>query len=190
MRACILIASVCLASGQLGHSQGLVNFANLGNGFNAPVYVDFVGGRLASTGWMAQLILDEQGSLTAVGQPANFIAPGYFNGGVVTVVQVSPGEDGTFRVFAWDSATVATTYAAALAAWNSGLMAAGYSNPVTVATGGIGTPPAPPAALFGLQSWSGVFIPEPSTVLLVLSGATVMLLRRHRNTQMPHKRQT
>ena len=180
MRGYILIALVCLATSQFGHAQGTVNFANAGAGFNAPVYVDFVGGTPASTDWMAQLLLDEGGSLTAVGNPANFVAPGYFNGGVVTVTQVPPGGDGTFRVFAWDGGSGQTFYAAALAAWNGGAIMAGYSNPVTILTGGAGTPAAPPGALVGLQSWGAAVVPEPSTALLGLLGAGALLLWRRR----------
>ena len=174
-----MIGIVCLATNHLCQAQGTVNFANIGAEFNAPVYVDFVGGTPASTDWMAQLLLDEGGSLTAVGNPANFLqsAPGYFNGGVVTVTQVPPGGNGTFRVFAWDGASGQTTYAAAIAAWNSGVIRAGYSNPVTILTGGAGTPAAPPGALVGLESWSATVVPEPSIILLGLMGAGTLLLR-------------
>ena len=182
MRTNILIAIVCLAGSRLGHTQGTVNFANAGAGINAPVYVGFLTGPLASTGWMAQLVLDTGGgSLTAVGSPASFIgsaAPGYFNGGVVTVSQVAPGALGTFQIFAWDSATGVNSYAAALAAWSAGVIHGGYSGSVTITTGGAGSPPSVPASLVGLQPWGGATIPEVSTTLLGFLGAGALLLWR------------
>jgi hypothetical protein len=179
MRTNILIAMACLAGIHFCQAQGTVNFANLGPGLNAPVYDG--NGNPAAAGWLAQLLLGTGGgSLTAVGAPANIgsAAPGYFNGGVVTVNQVAPGALATFQVFAWDGASGATTYAAGLAAWNAGTIWGGYSNPVTVTMGGVGTPPSPPALLIGLQPWGP--IPEPSTTRLALWGAIALVLLRRR----------
>jgi len=180
MRASVLIVIASLAVSLAGRAQGTVNFANAGAGLNAPVYIDTISGALAGTGYMAQLLLDQSGSLVAVGNPANFIgsaAPGYFNGGVITVNLVAPGAIGTFQVLAWDSSTGIATYAAAVTAVNSGLIHGGYSNPVTIATGGVGIPPSAPAALVGLQPWSMYTIPEPPTALLGLLGAGALMLR-------------
>lgn len=176
-----LVVSLLAAVGT--YAQGTVNFANAGAGFNAPVHLDTLAGTLVGTGYMAQLVLDTGGgSFTAVGSAANFIgaaAPGYFNGGVVTVAQVAPGANGTFAAFAWDSSTGVTTYAAALAAWQTGLIHGGYSGSVTIATGGAGTPPSAPAGLTGLQPWA-VTVPEPSTIALGILGAAGLLLRRRK----------
>jgi hypothetical protein len=165
------------------YAQGTVNFANAGAGINAAVHIDTIGGALAGAGYMAQLLVDTGGgSFTAVGSAANFIgagAPGYFNGGVITVGQVAPGANGTFQAFAWDSSTGVTTYAAALASWTAGLIHAGYSGAVTIATGGAGSPPSAPAGLTGLQPWT-VTVPEPSTIALGVLGAAALLLRRRK----------
>ena len=40
------------------------------------------------------------------------------------------------------------------------------------------SPTAPPAELVGLQPWSATLVPEPSTALLGLLGASALLLRR------------
>ena len=92
---------------------------------------------------------------------------------------VAPGANGTFEAFAWDSSTGMTTYATALAAWSAGLIHGGYSNPVTIATGGAGTPPSAPAGLAGLQPWA-VTVPEPSTIALGVLGVAGLLLRRRK----------
>jgi hypothetical protein len=186
MNSNILIAIICLAASALGRSQGTVNFANAGPGFNAQVHIETITGPfVTSSSYMAQLLLvGPGGSLTPVGAAANFIAGanGYFNGGVVTVSQVAPGATATFLVFAWDGASGQTTYAAALAAFQRGLIGGGYSQPtggVTIATGGAGNPASPPAGLFGLLPWF-VTIPEPSIILLGLMGAGALMLPRRR----------
>ena len=185
MKATIVIVLAFVSVSSFCHAQGTVNFANAGAGLNAPVHLETISGALAGAGYMAQLLVDTGGgSFTAVGNAVNFIgaaAPGYFNGGVVTVSQVAPGALDTFQIFAWDSATVITTYAQALTAWNAGQLRGGYGGPVTIATGGAGTPPSVPASLVGLQPWFLVgetIIPEPSVVLLGLFGAVALLLRR------------
>jgi hypothetical protein len=187
MRTNILLAMTCLAGNHFCQAQGTVNFANLGSNLNAQVHIDTLAGPLAGAGYMAQLLLRTGGgSLTPVGAPANFIgstAPGYFNGGVVTVSQVAPGASATFQVFAWDSASVITSYAQAIAAWNGGMLRGGFSFPVTIATGSAGTPPLAPAQLTGLQPWALVgqtIIPEPSVVILSLLGAGALVLSRRR----------
>jgi len=182
MKTTIVIVLACVCTSSFSHAQGTVNFANAGAGINAPVHIDTIGGTLAGAGYMAQLFLVEGGgSLTPVGNVATFVgaaAPGYFNGGVVTVNQVAPGVSATFQAFGWDSSLGATTYPAALAAWNGGLIHGGYSAQATVVTGGAGTPASPPAALPALQPWILVIVPEPSTALLALLGAGALLIRR------------
>jgi len=179
-KSIIALALVVASVSAIG--QGTVQFANLGVGLNAPVTIDSLAGAKGAAGYMAQLALDVGGSLTPVGGAASFIgagAPGYFSGGVVTVSQLAPGASGTFRVFAWDStAGAATTYAAALTSWNSGLTHGGWSAPITIATGGGGTPAGPPASLTGLQPWFVTIVPEPSTIALGILGVGALLLRR------------
>jgi len=180
-KSIIALALVVASVSAIG--QGTVQFANLGVGINAPVTIDSLAGPKGAAGYMAQLALDVGGSLTPVGAAASFIgagAPGYFSGGVVTVSQVAPGASATFRVFAWDStAGAATTYAAALTAWGSGLTHGGWSVPVTIVTGGLGNPATFPAALTGLQPWATT-VPEPSTIALGILGVGALLLRRRK----------
>jgi len=180
-KSIIALALVVASVSAIG--QGTINFANAGAGFNAPVSLDTLAGAKVSAGYMAQLALDVGGSLTPIGTATSFVAPGYFNGGTVVVSQVAPGASGTFRVFAWDStAGAATSYAAALTAWNSGLTHGGWSAPVTVPTGGAGVPAGPPLALSGLQPWAVTIVPvpEPSTIALGILGVGALLLRRRK----------
>jgi len=188
MKKVAILAISLWASVVVSHAQGTVQFANLGSTFSAPVHLDTITGPLvASSSYMAQLLLvGAGGSLTPVGSVASFLgsaAPGFFNGGVVTVSQVAPGANGTFRVFAWDGASGNTAYAAALAAYTVGTIHGGYSLPaagITIATGGGGTPAGPPASLTGLQPWVVNVVPEPSTIALGVLGGLALLLRRRK----------
>ena len=188
MKKVATLAISLWASAVVSHAQGTVNFANAGAGFNAQVYIDVVGGsQFAGAGYMAQLLLvGAGGSLTPVGNVANFIAGanGYFNGGAVTVPGVAAGATATFQVFAWNGASGQAAYAPALAAWQAGLIYGGFSLPdpagVTIATGGAGNPPGPPAGLVGLQPWAVTIVPEPSTIALGIIGGLALLLRRRK----------
>jgi len=176
------------ASAVVSHAQGTVTFANAGAGFNAQVHLDSITGPfVTSSSYMAQLLLvGAGGSLTPIGAVANFIGaggPGYFNGGAVTVAGVAPGANATFQVFAWDGASGQAVYAAALAAWQGGSIHGGYSLPsggVTIALGGVGSPPSTPAGLVGLQPWAVTVVPEPSTIALGIIGGLALLLRRRK----------
>jgi hypothetical protein len=179
----LAILVVFLTAGVGSYGQGTVQFANLGAGINAQVHIDDLGGALAGTSYLAQLVLVNGTSLTPVGNVASFVGNGYFNGGVVTVPGVAPGANGTFQVFAWDGASGSATYVAGLAAWNAGSLHGGWSNPqggVTIATGGVGQPPSTPAGLTGLQPWAVTIVPEPSTIALGMIGGLALLLRRRK----------
>jgi hypothetical protein len=173
------------ASAVVSHAQGTINFANAGAWGLAQVHIDTITGPLvATTSYMAQLLLVGAGnSFTAVGAPANFVGsggPGFFNGGVVAVPGVALGATATFEVFAWDGASGQAAYDVALAAWQGGSIHGGYSNPVTVPTGGGGTPAGPPGALTGLNPWFVNVVPEPSTIALGIIGGLALLLRRRK----------
>jgi hypothetical protein len=185
MKKFATIAISLWASAVVSHAQGTINFANAGAGFLAQVHIDTITGPLVtSTSYMAQLLLVGAGnSLTAIGAPAPFLGsggPGFFNGGVVDSGLSPAGATGTFQVFAWDGASGQAAYAVALAAWNGGSIHGGYSNPVTVPTGGAGSPAGPPGALTGLQPWAVTVVPEPSTIALGIIGGLALLLRRRK----------
>jgi len=186
MKKVAILAISLWASAVVSHAQGTVTFANAGPGINAQVYIDTVGGsQFARAGYMAQLLLVSGGSLSPIGPVANFIAGanGYFNGGVVTIPNVAGGANATFQIFAWDGASGQSAYAAALAAWQGGVIHGGYSKPdagVTIALGGGGSPQGPPAGLVGLQPWAVTIVPEPSTIALGIIGGLALLLRRRK----------
>jgi hypothetical protein len=163
-------------------AQGTVNFANAGGGVNAPFF-DLDGTtRLAGPEYMAQLFAGPSAdSLAPVGAPATFLTgggAGYFNGGVIAVPSVAPGEVGWFQVGVWQTlGGTIPSYTAALAAGAY----YGQSAVFATLTGGVGSPPSPPMALVGLQSFA--LIPEPSTWALLAFGTALFTLRalRRRN---------
>src|SRR5437667_9106450 len=69
-KSIIALALVVASVSAIG--QGTVQFANLGDGVNAQVTIDVIGGTKAAAGYMAQLILVQGTSLTPVGAAANF----------------------------------------------------------------------------------------------------------------------
>jgi hypothetical protein len=78
---------------------------------------------------------------------------------------------------AWDNSSgLYPTWTQAQAAWLSGAIAAGESNPINVFP--VGGNFNPPPFLLGLQSFNMYFTPEPSTLTLVGLGAATLLLRR------------
>jgi len=188
MNKVAILAISLWASAVVSHAQGTVNFANAGAGFNAQVRIDdpINGAFVTSASYMAQLLLvGTGGSLTPIGPVANFLAGanGYFNGGAVAVPNVAAGANATFQIFAWDGASGQSAYAAALAAWQGGVIHGGYSKPdagVTIALGGGGSPQGPPAGLVGLQPWAVTIVPEPSTIALGIIGGLALLLRRRK----------
>jgi PEP-CTERM motif len=177
MKKILLIAGLAIAGLVSTYGQGTVNFANLGPGVNAPVN-DINGTTRLGAGFLAQLYAGpDASSLAPVGTPTGFLAaaPGYFQGGVVTIATVAPGTVGTFRVHAWDSVGgTVNSFAAAQAAGAK----YGSGNIFTVATGGAGTPPGAPSTLVGQTSFN--LVPEPSTIALGVLGAAGLLMIRRR----------
>jgi hypothetical protein len=156
-------------------AQGTIQFANSVGDIDAPFFdLDGVT-RLAGNNYMAQLLAGTSAdSLEPVGNPATFLSgssAGYFDGGVVSVPTVAPGEVGFFQVGAWHTlGGTITSYSAALTAG----VYYGQSAIFTAFTGGYGIPAAPPGVLTGLQSFA--LIPEPSAWALLAFGAALLTL--------------
>lgn len=126
----LLVFSNVVACCLVGRAQGTVVFTNFGGGVIAPV----IGpdGLLGSrSGFMAQLQLADS---TNVGDPAPFLANGWFVDGTRTVDGAAPGETVDLQV----------------AVSNSDGSVTGVSEVISITLGGDGTPPTPPAALAGL----------------------------------------
>ena len=115
---------------------------------------------------------------------------GTFNGGnPYTIIPSTPNALVSFAFAAWSISTGAMTYQEALTATFGGVGLSAIGNGYTL--GGFGTPPSLPAATFGTptvaQPWliNGFTIsyrpvPEPSTMVLVIAGATAMWMLRRR----------
>lgn len=166
-------------------AQGTVNFNN------APSAVGGTGARifdvdgttaLAGTAFLAQLYAGPTAdSLAPIGATLTFrtgAGAGFVDtaaGTARTIGSVAAGAVATIQVKAWEAASGAT-YEAALAAGGK----TGFSNVITVTTGGAGEPPSLPANLTGLTSFQLTIIPEPSTIALGLLGVGALLLRRRK----------
>jgi len=162
------------------YAQGTINFANLvisggGRVVDAPIRAP--GGALASgAAFQAQLYARAVGggAFEAVGAAANFLTgtgAGYFLPGTRTYAGVGAGASAEIVVRAWQVSSGAT--------WDQATIR-GASDPITVATGGAGSPPAPPALLLNLQGFT--IVPEPSTIALGIIGGlgTLLLIRRRK----------
>jgi hypothetical protein len=180
MKKLVLIAALAVAT-SAGYAQGLINFSNYvpGSGLTPKIFQSDGTTPLDGT-YLAQLYAGTSASsLTPVGTAATFktgAGAGYFTGGGVAIpltVIANPAAGGVFEVKAW-LATAGTSYEAALAAGNNNTF--GASTPFTLAS--IATAPAPASNLIGLTSFSLVGVPEPSTLVLGVLGASLFLLRR------------
>jgi len=169
----VALAAVLVTAATYG--QGTVNFDNIG--VNAPIWAPG-GTRTIGAGTLpnaaAGLYVDSGGgNYTLVpGSTTTFFAnsgagAGYLNALTVTVPNVVAGQPGTFEVRAWsgtagyDAATIR-----------------GSSTPITITTGGAGSPPGLPADLTGLQAFT--LVPEPSTIAFGVIGGLALLLRRRK----------
>jgi hypothetical protein len=162
------------------YAQGTINFANLvisggGRVVDAPIR-DSAGNLASGAGFQAQLYARAVGgpNFEAVGAAANFLTgtgAGYFLPGTRTYAGVAAGASAEIQVRAWQVSSGAT--------WENATVR-GNSAPITIPTGGNGSPPAPPALLTGLASFQ--IVPEPSTIALGIIGGlgTLMLIRRRK----------
>ncbi len=115
----------------------------------------------------ASTSLDPVGVAIPIGQA------GYYDGGVVAIPTVAPGEYAWVQVFAWDAQ--ATGFDDAM---NRGLRY-GISDTIIVTTGGAGDPPSVAAPLVGLTSTVlQVQVPEPSAAALLLLGGALLCRRK------------
>lgn len=175
----ILFIAALLAAAAGAQAQGTVAFSNKSAAVDAPVFD--IGGttRISDPNIVAAIFLgDVQEGAVAPFRATPAAAAGYWNPGTDsarTIAGAAAGSTVTLTVRAWDS-TKGATYAAAVAAGGK----YGQSDPFSVTLGGQGPsgPPATPADLSGLKSFS--LVPEPSTIALGALGAAALLLRRRK----------
>jgi hypothetical protein len=173
--------------------NGLVTSAETGNlldNSNTLWRGALLGGPL--TGTAANVSAGVVGTLTQLYNPANTTlswvnfraAP---NNGSVTVASASRvlndvnwGAQGLVQMVAWQGAY--DTWAAAFAAWQAGTpgVLIGASNPLTLTMPSSATDPNA-TYLVGLQGFSIVAVPEPTTFALAGLGAAALLIFRRRN---------
>ena len=165
-------------------AQGALNFANAGQGVNAPV-VDLNGNRLSGNTWAADLywapgVVTDSTVLTALGAPATFSTvpsqAGYFFGGSRTI----PGQPGgsliTAQVRVWDYSVGPT--------WGSTLNGGGAVGESILFQVTLTAPPQAAANLFGLNGrvFTAGFVclscnqPWPVAVVVRSNGPNGLLL--------------
>lgn len=175
MKKTLILSLVLAASACAVFAQGTVNFANVGTGLNAPVFLSD-GTTRVPTGYTAQLLTGAAaGSLSAITTTA-FVGNGYFTGGTATI-NVAPGQTAYFQILAY--LTSQGSYAAAV---NSGLgNVYGQSGVFTVIPADpLSSPPGTPTTLTALQSFNLNPVPEPTTLALLGVGAASLLVLRRR----------
>lgn len=141
---------------ELIQDGGTVLFSNLTGSVNAPVFNEDGVTPLVGTDYLVQMFAGPVGGdLTPVGPALPFFGgsdlPGYwiqFPNIIRNIPTVAPGQPAVVQARAWETAAGPELH---LAMANGSLV--GFSNPVTVNTGGAGAPPSLPAALTGLQSF-------------------------------------
>lgn len=172
----ILLTLLALGSAVNAFAQGTVNFANIGVGLNAPIFWSDLATKVPSTGFTAELLAGASANTLVSVATTGFLPSiaGYFNGGPVTIPTVVPGTVGFFQVRVFSTASGSFPFAQAAGLPNTW----GQSTIFQSFTGGVGSPPSPPATLTGLTSFGLFSVPEPSALALVALGVASLLLRR------------
>ena len=174
------LAIVVVAASIKIQAQGVINFANIGAGLNAPVFDVDGATKLAGPAFQAQVYVGsstDESSLTAVSPKEPFLSNGgYFNAGTRAVPGFPPGSRPFFQVRVWEAAGGAS-YDAAMTAGAKYGKSTVFQFADTGGLAGPGPPGGPPPVLLGLTSFS--LVPEPSAVALgAVGGAILLLLRR------------
>lgn len=128
-------------------------------------------------------------TFTSLGLAQSFLTgtgSGYFNAGTVSIPGFAGGTSVQIQARAWRASDGATWAAASLVNGAHVSGANGTAIPtVTVALGGIGSPPSSPATFTGSgvahSLGTVVIIPEPSTILLGLAGLAGLVALRRKN---------
>lgn len=162
--------------------QGMVNFCNVnsGTGLDAPIFRGDGVTKLSGPEFTAELLAGTSAVSLSVVAQTRFLTgdgAGYFQGGVVSLPMVAPGESAFLQVRVFS-----TSYGSFPAAQTVLLNDVwGMSSIFKIATGGAGIPPSPPAALTGLNGFSLAIIPEPSALSLAGAGTALLLALRRRS---------
>ena len=180
MKKLLLLAALSLIA-MGAYAQGNVNFANANASVNAPITNGVTGLRASGSEAFVQLYWGPAGTvdtslLTTNGLVGGRISfntgaqAGYFSGGSVIINGAAGGTAVTLQVRGWLAAGGAT--------WEQAPASMrGSSAPIQLT---LGTPPATPPNMTGLQSFTIGVIPEPSSIALGLLGLGAVALFRRR----------
>ena len=165
-------------------SQGTLNFANAGVGVNAPIWHGLTPWEpiylCSGPDWVAGLWYGPAGAreqdLTPHPVTATFSTiaaqAGYFFGGARTIDTIAGGAVAVVQVRVWNIRAGATWDEA----MGSGLAIAMGGSPLFNVT--LATPPAAPSNLVGLQGFTMLVAPEPTTAALLVVGGLAFAMRR------------
>jgi hypothetical protein len=182
---------VSLMAGVAGvTAQGTVQFANASGGLTAPFFNTDGTTRLGSD-FSVQLDAGPDDNLLEPLAVTTFLdgsGAGYFNGGVVAVPTVTPGEEGRFQLSIWWNAGQSiTSYAMAE---TSGVWR-GYSSVFANVTADVGSPPL---ALTGMMDATWTWVPgiiQPELEISLEAGNVVITWQApwcHRPPSRGHSR--
>jgi hypothetical protein len=175
---------VCVLGCLAAFAQGRVNIGNRDSayGVDAPIFDCATGGtKLEGTAYFAQLFGGPAGTdtLQPCGNPVNFrtgTAAGYVYSEAVEIPGVGYDANAVVQLRAW-TANGGNTWAAAYAAAQTDYsIRVGQSDVLTIHTSANAIDPRLPS-LVGLRSFSICSVPEPSSFVLSLFGAAVLLIR-------------
>ena len=172
MRTVLLLLAILPIGNAI--AQGTINFANLvisggGRVVDAPVRC---GSLVSGPDFQARLYArpaGNSGAFEGVGEPAPFltgIVAGYWLPVARTYDGVPPGGSAEIVVRVWNINSGAT--------WEQATFR-GETSPITVVTGGGGSPPAHPALLVGLQGMD-MCIPEPKSIAIGALALVIMVV--------------
>lgn len=161
--------------------QGILVFANYGDGVRAPVYESDGVTKLSGPQFQAELLVGPSFIGVATTPFGTGTLAGYFNGGQQTLNGILWDSPAWVQVEVWNTAS-GETFDQAQA---SGLPDSWWESPAfTVTLGGGVVNPEPPSVLAGLGIGPVYLnsVPEPSTVALAALGVA-MLFRRFRKAR-------
>lgn len=184
MKKLIILASLVL-TGYMACGQGYLTFGNRNTVSTPAIDARVLNQDGVTPVWgaafQAQLYWSttQNGTYTAAGTAVPFrgtsaasTTAGYINSSTVTIAGQPGGTQLWVQMRAWDTAVGAAYSDAVTKGYGYG-----FSAPLQVTLAGS---PAPPTDMIGLQGFSLVAVPEPSTIALGLLGAAGLFLRRRK----------
>ena len=184
MKKTLFTLGLGLVMATSAYSQGVVAFANVGGGLNAPIFLNTTGNNLPTTYSVDLLVGTSAGSVSTLVGSKTLASAGYFTATSGTTLPSGFNAGTTYFFQARAYETAAGSFAASATKGSSSVFS------FTAASGTGNPPPLPgfftagndPNSLGGLQSFivTAAVIPEPTTVVLGVMGGLALLLRRRK----------